>query len=82
MDFMVGLLASTGFNRILVVFDCQKKMRNLVHCVDNLDGMNLGEMNVEEVFQLHVLPNVRVSDQGPQFAMEFLKHVCERLAIE
>jgi hypothetical protein len=82
MDIVVGLPESEGINAIQEVVDHQTKMRHFGPCTDTLDGRRLGEMYVKEVFQLHGLPETIVSYQGPQFASEFWKHICERLGID
>jgi transposase InsO family protein len=82
MDFIVGLPESKGFNAVWVVVDRLTKMRHLVPCTDKVHGKKLGETYMKEVFKLHEQPETIVLDQGPQFASEFWKHVCERLGIE
>ena len=82
MDFVVGLPEREGFNTVWVVVDCLTKLRHLVPCTDKVDGKMLGEMYIKEVFRLHGLSKAIVSDRGPQFTLQFWKHVCERLGFE
>jgi hypothetical protein len=82
MDFVVGLPESEGFNAVWVVVDRLTKMRHLVPGTDQVDGKNLVEMYVKEVFRRHRLPETIVSNRGPQFTSEIWKQVCERLGIE
>jgi len=68
VDFVVGLPESEEFNVIWVELDRLTKMGHLVPCTDTLDGKQLGEMYVNEMFRLHGLPKTIVSDRGSQFA--------------
>ena len=81
MDFVVGLPKSPGFDAIWVVVDRLSKQRHFAPCKTTIDAKGLAELFIDNVFQLHSLPNSIISDWGPQFALDFWGHICSCLGI-
>jgi transposase InsO family protein len=82
MDFVTGLPVSEGHDAIWVVIDRLTKMRHFVPCSTTVDGKELANLFVTNIFRLHGLPDSIISDQGPQFASRFWKYLCNSLRIE
>ena len=81
MDFVVGLPWSEGYDAIWVVVDKLTKQRHLVPCGSNEDAEDLADLFLKWVFQLHGLPEIITSDDGPQFASHFRGRLCEHLQV-
>jgi transposase InsO family protein len=82
MDFVTGLPECEGFDAILVVVDRLTKMRQFTACRTDCSAEDLTNLFIRDIFRLHGLPAVVVSDRGPQFASMFWARVCKSLQID
>jgi transposase InsO family protein len=82
MDFIIGLLISEGHNAIWVIINRLTKMRHFIPCSTTVDTKELANLFITNIFCLHSLPDSIISDQGPQFASQFWKYLCNSLHIE
>ena len=71
MDLVIDLLESNGFMAIIVFMDILTKMVHLAGCKKEVTTMEYAQIFVDNVFRLHRLPEVIISDQDPQFTGKF-----------
>lgn len=81
MDFVTDLPGSNGYNAILVVVHRLTKMRHLIPTTKEVDSKEVARLYIDNVWKLHGLPNIIVSDRGTQFVAEFWRSLCDRLQI-
>jgi hypothetical protein len=65
MDFITDLLASQGFDAILIVVDRFTKMTHFLPCVKSITSQQTTDIIMREVFRHHPLPNNIISDGYP-----------------
>jgi hypothetical protein len=82
MDFVTGLPDCDGYDAILVVVDRLTKMRHFTACRTDCSAEDLADIFLRDIFRLHGLPEVMVSDCGPQFASRFWERVCSCLHVD
>jgi hypothetical protein len=82
IDFVTALPSSNVFDVIWVVIDGLTKLRHFGPCSTAIDAEGLAKLFLSNIFYLHWCPDTIVSDQGPQFASHFWKHLCNSLNIE
>jgi transposase InsO family protein len=82
MDFVTGLPDCEGFDAILVVVDRLTKMRHFSACRTDCSAEDLADLFLRDIFRLHELPEVMVSDRGPQFASRFWARICTCLDVD
>ena len=66
-DLITDLLESNGFTAILVFVDKLTKMVHLTGCKKEVIAMEYAQIFIDNVFQLHGLPEVIISDWDPRF---------------
>ena len=81
MDFVTGLPEVDDFDAILVTVDHLTKMRHFSPCRTDCTAEDLAELFLRDVFRLHGLPEITISDRGTQFASRFWTRICQRLQI-
>jgi len=81
-DFVTGLPRSKGFDAICVVVDRLTKQRHLMPCTTTITVEGLVDLFCDWIFRYHGLPEMIVSDRGPQFASQFWRHLCSCLKID
>lgn len=81
MDFIVGLPVSDGKDALFVVVDRLTKMAHFIPCTSEIDSPEAARLFADHVFKHHGLPATIVADRGPQFRSQFLKSLCNILAI-
>jgi IS30 family transposase len=81
-DFIVKLPESQGHDSILVVCDRFSKMAHFIHTMEMTTAKGLAKLFRDNVWKLHGLPESIISDQGPQFAAEFMKELNSMLGIQ
>lgn len=72
MDFITGLPStSRGYDSVMVVIDHLTKRAHFVagNCTDNAE--TVAQRFHQEIFRLHGLPNVVVSDRDSKFTSTF-----------
>jgi transposase InsO family protein len=82
MDFVTGLPDCEGFDAILVVVDRLTKMRHFSACQTDCSAEDLADLFLRDIFRLHGLSEVMVSDRGPQFASRFWARICTCLDVD
>jgi transposase InsO family protein len=82
MDFVTGLPDCEGFDAILVVVDRLTKMRHFSACRTDCSAEDLADLFLRHIFRLHGLPEVMVSDRGPQFDSRLWARICTCLEVD
>lgn len=82
MDFVTGLPVGEGFYVILVVVNQLTKMRHLIPCQETTCAPELAYLYIDHLWKLHGLPDVIVSDRGPEFTATFCIQLCQLLKIQ
>jgi hypothetical protein len=82
VDFVTGLPVSEGYDAICAVVCRLTKQRHLIPCLTTIDAEEFAQLFIENVFKHHGLPDVLISDRGPQFVANFWKHLASCLGIE
>jgi hypothetical protein len=82
LDFVTRLPSSNGFDAIWIVTDYLTKLQHFAHYSTAINPHSFAELYLSIIFYHDSLPNTVVSDQGPQFASCFWKHLCNSLQIE
>jgi hypothetical protein len=67
MDFITGLPISSGFDFILVVVDKFYRYAHFLPLKHPFTALSVATLYVKEVYRLHGLPMVIVSDRDPIF---------------
>jgi hypothetical protein len=79
LDFIFDLPVSNGFETIPIVVDWFMKMPHFLPSTKGINGEGTTDILVQEVFQHHGLPNIIISDRGPQFLLKFWRHLLSLL---
>lgn len=66
-NLVTDLLESQGFTAIVVFVDKVTKMSHFSPCTKEVNAMEYAKIFINNVFQLHSLPKVIISDQDPRF---------------
>ena len=82
VNFIVELLESSGHDAILVVVDSFTKRAHFVPTFTTLSAAGMARLFVQHVWKLHGIPCKVVSDQGPQFMVEFTQELYHMLGIK
>jgi hypothetical protein len=85
MNFVIELSESKEFNAILMIVDRLKKMHHYISCTAGEDGTSAEEtvkLLIHNVWKLHELSSIIVSDRDPQFVSLVWKTVCKTLEID
>ena len=70
-DLITDLPKSNGFTAIVVFVDELTKMVHLARCKKEITAMGYAQIFVDNVFQLHGLPEVIISDWDPHLIGKF-----------
>uniref|UniRef100_A0A8C5MI68 Gypsy retrotransposon integrase-like protein 1 n=1 Tax=Leptobrachium leishanense TaxID=445787 RepID=A0A8C5MI68_9ANUR len=82
MDFLVELPPSSGHTVIFVVVDRFSKMAHFIPLKKLPSSIELAHVFTKEIFRLHGVPNVIVSDRGSQFISKFWRGFCQQLGVQ
>uniref|UniRef100_A0A8C5Q1Z6 Gypsy retrotransposon integrase-like protein 1 n=1 Tax=Leptobrachium leishanense TaxID=445787 RepID=A0A8C5Q1Z6_9ANUR len=82
MDFLVELPPSSGHTVIFVVVDRFSKMAHFIPLKKLPSSNELEHIFTKEIFRLHSIPNVIVSDRGSQFISKFWRGFCLQLGVK
>jgi transposase InsO family protein len=58
------------------------KMIHLIPTTTSLSSLRLAEIYKKEIWRIHGILRRIISDWGPQFALKFMKELCNALGIE
>ncbi|QRV79896.1 Retrotransposable element Tf2 protein [Ceratobasidium sp. AG-Ba] len=81
-DLITSLSESEGFYAILTVVDCMLRMVHSIPTTSRASAIDVTNLFVTYMWQLHGLPSKTISNQGPQFNVAFLKQLYKRLNIK
>ena len=70
-DLVTDLPESNGFTAIIVFVDKLTKMVHLVGCKKEVIAMEYVPIFFDNVFRLHGLPEIIISDWDPHFTIKF-----------
>ena len=70
-NLVTDLPKSNGFTAIVVFVDKLTKMVHLAGCKKEVTAMEYAQIFVGNVFRLHSLPEVIISDRDPRFTGKF-----------
>jgi len=82
MDFIMGLPEAQGYDAILVVCDRFTKQVHIIPTMKETNSLGLACLYQDHIWKLHGLPNMVISDHGPQFALGFMKELNKILGID
>ena len=82
IDFVGPTYKVDSFNCIMVVVCRLSKEHHYILCHTTMTASKFAEIFLREVWRLHGLPDLLVSDWGPLFISEFWQAVCHRLGVK
>src|SRR5258705_1499195 len=83
MDFITDLPESNGFDSIFVVVEQGlSKGVTLSPCNKTITAIKTAELYVREVFKRYGLPDIMISDQGPQFTAKVFQEIMTILQVK
>lgn len=83
LDFMVRLPKTVNkFDAILVFVDKLTKMVHLVPTTTDVSAEETARLFISNVFRLHGLPSVFISDRDSKFTSHFWSYLCKALGIK
>ena len=81
-DLVTDLPESNEFTAIVVFVDKLTKMVHLARCKKEVTTMEYAQIFVDNVFRLHCLPEVIISDQDPRFTDKFWRALFDLLGTD
>jgi len=81
-DFITKLPLAQGYNSILVVVDRLTKIVYFISTTEKTSAEELARLFRNNMWKLHRLPKIIISDRGPQFAVGLMKELNEMLGIK
>ena len=81
-DLVTDLLESNKFTAIIVFVDKLTKMGHLVGCKKEATAMEYAQIFVDNVFRLHGIPDVIISDWDPHFTSKFWRSLLDLLGTD
>ena len=78
MDFINGLSQSSQYNCILVVIDKFSKYGHFIPLKRPFNAQKVAEVFLDNVYKLHGMPSVIISDRDPLFTSHFWKLLVAR----
>jgi hypothetical protein len=82
IDMIGPLLKSEDQDAIIVIVDRFSKMIHLIPTTTSLSSLRLAEIYKKEIWRIHGIPRRIISNRGPQFALKFMRELCNALGIE
>jgi hypothetical protein len=82
VDFITQLPNSHGYDAILTITDHSTKRTHAIPTTSEIDTDGTADLYYREIFRLHGLPSIIVSDRGPQFASKLMRALLRRLGIQ
>ena len=81
INFIINLSNSNDYMNIMIIVDWLTKMRHMIH-LKSLNIIKIAEIFIQNVFKLHELSDMIISDHENQFIMIFWKTLCTWFKIE
>ena len=81
-DLVTDLPESDGFTAIAVFVDKVTKMVHFAACTKEVTAMEYAKLFVDNVFRLHGLPEVIISDRDPRFTGKFWRALFDLLGTD
>ena len=75
VDFIMGLPEAQGYDAILVVCDRFTKQVHIIPTMKEMNSLGLAHLYRDHIWKLHGLPNMVISDCGPQFVLGFMREL-------
>jgi transposase InsO family protein len=83
MDFIVQLpCTKKGYDAILVVVDRLSKRVHFIPTLTTATAPDVAKLFFDQVFRLHGLPKIIVSDRDPKFISKFWKDLFRQLGTQ
>ena len=81
-NLVTNLPESNGFTAIVVFIDKLTKMVHLIGYKKEVTTMEYAQIFVDNVFRLHGLPEVIISDRDPRFTSKFWRALFDLLGTD
>jgi hypothetical protein len=82
VDFIVELPKSNGHDSVMVVVDSVSKTSHFVPTNTTVTALGSARLYMRNIWKLHGLPDVVLSDRGPQFVADFTHELYRLLGIK
>jgi transposase InsO family protein len=79
LDLITDLPTSGGYNSLVVVVDTFSKMAHFFPTNKTVTAKQLADQFTREIYRLHGLPKVLISDRDPRFTSDFWTDLFKRL---
>ena len=80
MDLIVSLpKTKNGYDAIFVVVDRLTKMMHAIPITTNINAPQLANIFLKEIYRLHGMPKIIVSDRDPRFTSIFWRSLFTQL---
>ena len=81
MDLITDLPLVNSYDSVLFVVDRFTKMAHFTLCSKTISGEGMVHLLLNKVVRLHGLPDVVISDRGPQFVSHIWQRLLQTLGI-
>ena len=81
MDLITSLPRVVGYDAIAVHIDHYSKQVHITPTTSDIDAEGMADIHYQEIFHLHGVPAKIVSDWGPQFAVQLMRALYDKLGI-
>ena len=81
-DLVTNLPESNGFTAIIVFVDKLSKMAHLTGCKKEVTAMEYAQIFIDNIFRLHGLLEVIISDRDPRFTGKFWRSLFDLLGTD
>jgi len=79
LDFITNLRKTKGYDPFLVIVCYISKMAHFIPTHTTADAVKIAELFIENIFRLHGLPKIIISDRDPKFPSKFRKFLIKTL---
>ena len=77
MDFITGFPLSKKHDSIMVVVDKLSKCTHFIPVKSTYKDVNVAEIFLKEIFRLHGVPKMEISDRDVKFTSNFWKSLLQ-----
>ena len=81
-DLVTGLPKAQGYNALFAMCCCHTKQAHIIPTHSTVMAQGLATLFRDNIWKLHGLPEMALSDQGPQFTAEFMCELNNILGIQ